>query len=82
MPKFNQKPAMSSIFGNQNPVYNPQPLNNQPVEVNEDIFEDEDGFQMPSNSPQLSTLTTGKGTSRRGSRTGSRASSRGPSPGR
>jgi hypothetical protein len=50
-------------FGNQNPVNQPQPLNNQPVEVNEDLFEDEDGFQTLPNSPQPATLRT----SRRGS---------------
>jgi hypothetical protein len=32
-----------SIFGNQNPVNQPQPLNDQPVEVNKDLVEDEDG---------------------------------------
>jgi hypothetical protein len=46
-----------SIFGNQNPVNQPQPLNNQPVEINKDIFEEEDGFQTPPSLPQPSNLT-------------------------
>ena len=56
----------------------PQPLNDQLVEVNEDLFEDEDGFQTPRNSPQPATPRN----LRRGSRKGSRANSRGLSPGR
>jgi hypothetical protein len=60
----------TSIFGNQNPVNQLQPLNDQPVEVNKDLFEDEYGFQTPPNSPQ----TAKPGTSR--------ANSRVPSPGR
>jgi len=41
-------------------------LNNQPVEVNEDLFEDEDGFQTPQSSllPSASKAVTG---TRRGS---------------
>jgi hypothetical protein len=72
----------TSIFGNQNPVNQPQPLNNQPGEVNKDIFGEEDGFQTPPSLLQPSTLSAAMGTSRRGSRTGSRGSSRGPLPGR
>jgi hypothetical protein len=53
-----------------------------PVEFNEDLFDEEDGFQMPPSSPQPSTSTSAKGTLRRGSRAGSRVSSRGPSSGR
>jgi hypothetical protein len=71
----------TSIFGNQNPVNQPQPLNNQPVEVNEDIFAEEDGFQTPPSSPRPSRLK-GAAETRRGSRPGSRSASRGPSPGR
>jgi hypothetical protein len=46
------------------------------VEVNEDLFEDEDGFQTPRNSPQPATPRN----LRRGSRKGSRANSRGSNP--
>jgi hypothetical protein len=48
--------------------------------VNEDFFEEEDGFQTPPSLPQPSTSTTAMGT-RRSSRPGSRSTSRGPSPG-
>jgi hypothetical protein len=71
----------TSIFGNQNPVNQPQPLNNQLVEVNENLFEDEDGLQTPPSLPWPPTLKGAAGT-RRGSRPGSRSTSRGPSPGR
>ncbi len=60
----------------------PQPLNNQPVEVNKDIFEEEDGFKTPPSSPQPAKLSAAMGPWRRCSRTGSRACSRGTSPGR
>jgi hypothetical protein len=64
----------TSIFGNQNPVNQPQPLNNPLVEVNEDLFADEDGFQTPLSLLQPPTLKGATGT-RRGSRPGSRSTS-------
>jgi hypothetical protein len=51
------------------------------VEVNEDIFEDKDGFQTPQSLPQPSMLNQTLGT-KRGSSPGSRSTSRGPSAGR
>ena len=71
----------TTIFGNRNPVNQPQTLNNQPVEVNKDLFADEDGFQTP---PSLQWPPTPKGAARnrRGSRPGSKSTSRGPSQGR
>ena len=67
----------TTIFGNQIPVNDPQPLNNQPVDIDENLFEDEDGIPTPPGSPQPSTSTRPTGTERR-----SRSRSRGPSPGK
>jgi hypothetical protein len=69
----------TSIFGNQNPVN--QPLNNQPVEVNKDLFTDEDVLKPPPSLLQPS-MPKGAARTRRGSRPGSRSTSRGPLPGR
>jgi hypothetical protein len=42
----------TTIIGNRNPVNQPQTLNNQPVEVNKDLFADEDGFHTHPSWPR------------------------------